>query len=154
MVIKQTRCRWWKGEIWKPDVPTEVVALETINKGPIQPTGCIDYLDYQRYPAREVHRIYMEYAPYGDLFRLIQKYRAKKYVTTGSGDDDTDGQLQTINTRGIHLGRFLQVGQSMPGHGKYSLWPWSCPLRGVGALGHQTRQWSVHLPHLYPKKLF
>ncbi|KAL8763023.1 MAG: hypothetical protein Q9194_007434 [Teloschistes cf. exilis] len=78
MVIKQTRCRWWKGEIWKPDVPTEVVALETIKKGPIRPTGCIDYFDYQRYPAREVHRIYMEYAPYGDLFRLIQKYRAKK----------------------------------------------------------------------------
>ncbi|KAL9576186.1 MAG: hypothetical protein Q9212_007313, partial [Teloschistes hypoglaucus] len=79
MVIKQTRNQWWNGEKWESDVPDEVVALSTIKKQTeVQPTGCIEYFDYQRYPAREVHRIYMEYAPYGDLYRLISKYRAKK----------------------------------------------------------------------------
>lgn len=79
VVIKQTRNMWWKGERWNPAVPDEALALKTI--GELQkPTGCVDYIDYQRYPAREVHRIYMEYAPYGDLLRLMTKYRAKKYV--------------------------------------------------------------------------
>ncbi|KAL8957775.1 MAG: hypothetical protein Q9193_005040, partial [Seirophora villosa] len=66
------------GHPWDPDIPSEAVVMEEVRKYLTGNTGIVDFRAYKRYPRREVHRLYMEYCPHGDLHQLIREYRAKK----------------------------------------------------------------------------
>ena len=75
MVIKQMGVR--KG-IWRPEMPIEVTMMKKMEE-----TDCpsvVKYIDYRRFLHDQVHRIYMEYCPYGDLRRLYKRYRKFRFV--------------------------------------------------------------------------
>lgn len=76
LVIKQIGKE--RGHPWDPDIPNEAVVMEEVRKYLTGNTGIVDFRAYKRYPRREVHRLYMEYCPHGDLHQLIREYRAKK----------------------------------------------------------------------------
>lgn len=63
---------------WNSDIPNEAVVMEEVRKHLTGNTGIVHFRAYKRYPRREVHRLYMEYCPHGDLHQLIAEYRAKK----------------------------------------------------------------------------
>lgn len=70
MVIKQIGVR--KG-IWRPEMPMEVKMMRKMEE-----TDCpsvVRYEGYRRFLHDQVHRIYMEYCPHGDLKRLYRRYR-------------------------------------------------------------------------------
>ncbi|KAL8710784.1 MAG: hypothetical protein Q9225_007232 [Loekoesia sp. 1 TL-2023] len=76
VVIKQigkdSRHRWY------PQKPDEVECMEGLNVFTTAGDSTVRFRRYKRYPRREVHRIYMEYCPYGDLNKLIKEYRARR----------------------------------------------------------------------------
>ncbi|KAL8897056.1 MAG: hypothetical protein Q9207_007406 [Kuettlingeria erythrocarpa] len=77
IVIKQIGSG--NGELWDPSMLNEAEAmgrLTDLDDG--NPKSTVDFLWYKRYPRRQIHRIYMEYCPYGDLHGLIRRFRAKK----------------------------------------------------------------------------
>ncbi|KAI4116391.1 MAG: hypothetical protein LQ345_003177 [Seirophora villosa] len=76
LVIKQIGKE--PGQPWDPDIPQEAVVMEEVRKYLTGNTGIVGFRAYKRYPRREVHRLYMEYCPHGDLHQLIREYRAKK----------------------------------------------------------------------------
>lgn len=84
LVIKQIG-RGRKGtRKWKPEMPHEVAIMKELNK-----TGCsgvVQIKGYKRYLHEEVHRIYMEYCPYGDLRRLCKRYRRFRFVIHPIGE--------------------------------------------------------------------
>ncbi|KAL9007875.1 MAG: hypothetical protein Q9173_006941, partial [Seirophora scorigena] len=82
LVIKQIGKE--PGHPWDPDIPNEAVVLEEVRKYLTGNTGIVGFRAYKRYPRREVHRLYMEYCPHGDLHQLIREYRAKKLSTCGA----------------------------------------------------------------------
>lgn len=55
----------------------EEIAKYTKDTG-TENTGTVKLRNYKRYPRREVHRLYLEFCPYGDLYKLIKQYRARK----------------------------------------------------------------------------
>ncbi|KAL8644835.1 MAG: hypothetical protein Q9210_007046 [Variospora velana] len=63
---------------WDFDIPNEAVVMEEVRKHLTGNTGIVGFRAYKRYPRREVHRLYMEYCPHGDLHQLIAEYRGKK----------------------------------------------------------------------------
>ncbi|KAK0509162.1 hypothetical protein JMJ35_008533 [Cladonia borealis] len=70
MVIKQiggTR------HMWEPEKPEEVRIMEKMKTTKIR--GLVRLINYKRYHRKRIHRIYMEFCPYGDLSRLIERYR-------------------------------------------------------------------------------
>lgn len=75
MVVKQTRKI--PGYEWESLKPDEVKCMEYLKKAKAS-EYVVNLRGYRRYPRREVHRIYMEYCPYGDLDKLIKEYRARK----------------------------------------------------------------------------
>ncbi|KAL8924289.1 MAG: hypothetical protein Q9208_004070 [Pyrenodesmia sp. 3 TL-2023] len=62
--------------------PMEVSVMEEIAKYTkdtgTENTGTVALRKYKRFPRREVHRLYLEFCPYGDLYKLIKQYRARK----------------------------------------------------------------------------
>lgn len=82
MVIKQMGVR--KG-IWRPEMPMEVKVMRMMEE-----TACpsvVRYIAYRRFLHDQVHRIYMEYCPYGDLRRLYKRYRRFRFVCPRVGID-------------------------------------------------------------------
>lgn len=78
-------------------------------------TGCeavVELRGYRRYMRHSIHRIYMEYCPYGDLRRLCKRYRGYRWVTR---DPKPDGDI-----RSGHADQ--SVGNIFPNHfcGRYS----------------------------------
>lgn len=47
----------------------------------------VGYIAYRRYLHDQVHRIYMEYCPHGDLRRLYRRYRRFRFVRACVGMD-------------------------------------------------------------------
>ncbi|KAL9026630.1 MAG: hypothetical protein Q9196_004733 [Gyalolechia fulgens] len=66
------------GTPWEAEKPIEVQCMQMLNDNSTAGESVVEFRDYRRYPRREVHRIYMEYCPYGDLGKLIKEYRARK----------------------------------------------------------------------------
>lgn len=65
IVIKQMGVR--KGR-WRPEIPMEVKMMRKMVE-----TDCpsaVRHIAYRRYLHDQVHRIYMEYCPHGDLRKL------------------------------------------------------------------------------------
>ncbi|KAL8950394.1 MAG: hypothetical protein Q9222_003574 [Ikaeria aurantiellina] len=82
VVVKQIGAK--HPDPWNPALPNEVFNMLVLRRVP-PPTNCVGFRKYARYNRRELHRIYMEYCPYGDLRKLINQYRRKKYGSTGNG---------------------------------------------------------------------
>lgn len=75
MVIKQMGVR--KG-IWRSEMPMEVKMMKKM-----EATKCpsvVRYIAYRRFLHDQVHRIYMEFCPHGDLKRLYRRYRKFRFV--------------------------------------------------------------------------
>lgn len=59
-------------------MPMEVKMMRKMEE-----TGCpsvVRYIAYRRFLHDQVHRIYMEYCPHGDLRRLYKRYRMFRFV--------------------------------------------------------------------------
>lgn len=59
--------------MWDPKKPEEVGLTEKMKITRIR--GMVGFIYYKRYHHDRVHRIYMKFCLYGDLSRLIEKYR-------------------------------------------------------------------------------
>lgn len=84
MVIKQIGVD--RQGVWNPRMPQEVKIMKDLNQ-----FGCpaiVGFKGYKRYPRDSVHRIYMEYCPYGDLHRLIGRYRRFRLLPLRCGQVD------------------------------------------------------------------
>ena len=74
MVIKQIGPT--KNGDWNAKVPTEVQIMEEMRK--TGSAGVVELRGYRRYRHHQMHRIYMEFCPHGDLRRLYKRYRKFK----------------------------------------------------------------------------
>ncbi len=74
MVIKESLPR----EFWCEEPPVEVDIMEELSAAKCD--NILRLLGYRRYRAARKHRLYMEFCPYGDLRRLIKRYRAWRFV--------------------------------------------------------------------------
>ncbi|KAL8672014.1 MAG: hypothetical protein Q9168_003519 [Polycauliona sp. 1 TL-2023] len=83
MVIKQIGKRKTKKtglfadseeRVWDAGRPVEVALMRFMKNKP----NIVQIKGYRRYLDKEVHRIYMEYCPSGDLYGLISEYRTRR----------------------------------------------------------------------------
>ncbi len=75
MVIKQLK--------YIDNMPENVVPEEVQFMAKMQKTGragLVGLINYRRYHKHKKHRIYQEFCPYGDLDKLVKRYRAWRYV--------------------------------------------------------------------------
>ena len=82
MVIKQIGLRpkdAARGHAWDSQIPHEVLVHFEINA--VECDTIVRIRSYKRYPHQQIHRIYLEYCPYGDLRKLYKRYRQFRYVT-------------------------------------------------------------------------
>jgi len=79
---------------WNPKVPKEVRIMKLMNKTHCR--GVVRLRAYRRYCHKKVHRLYLRYCPYGDLRRLIDRYRRFRQVDF---PDQADGLALTVVRR-------------------------------------------------------
>ena len=73
MVIKQTLPL--HGQFDKTRDPGEVELQFLLSRLPCDHSNILELRHYRGFPAAETHRLYLEYAPHGDLFTLGIRYR-------------------------------------------------------------------------------
>ena len=71
MVVKQIGAR--KSGKWDANMPAEVRIMKLMNE--VNCPSVVRIKAYRRYPLLRIHRIYMEFCPYGDLRKLYKRYR-------------------------------------------------------------------------------